>query len=62
MAVEHKNIADSDLHEPLGAVNANINDLYFASGAGSGSWVHPNPHGGWRYTEVPVQLLRYGSL
>lgn len=38
MAVEHRNIPESGLHEPKGASTAASNRVYISDGAGSGSW------------------------
>jgi hypothetical protein len=38
MTIEHKNITDAELHEPLGVVSAAVNKVYVADGAGSGAW------------------------
>lgn len=38
MSIEHKNIPDSQLHEPKGAASASIGQVYVADGAGSGTW------------------------
>lgn len=50
--VQHNTLTTTDLHEPKGVDSASSNEVYLADGAGSGSWVHPNPHGGWRYTAI----------
>lgn len=36
--VQHRDIPDSELHEPKGVAGANVNTVYVADGAGSGSW------------------------
>lgn len=46
MAVEHRNIADPEIHEPKGVSTAAANTTYVASGSGSGTW-----------TKIPVQGL-----
>lgn len=38
MTIEHKDIADPDIHEPKGASAASANRVYVADGAGSGTW------------------------
>lgn len=38
MAIEHKNIPDSELHEPKGIAGASSNTTYVADGAGSGTY------------------------
>ena len=38
MSVEHKNITDSNIHEPKGASTAAASRVYISDGAGSGSW------------------------
>lgn len=38
MAIEHKNIADPNIHEPKGASTAVNKTVYISDGAGSGSW------------------------
>ncbi len=38
MAVEHKDIAEVNLHEPKGVSAAAIGEVYEADGAGSGAW------------------------
>lgn len=52
MAIEHDAIADSERHEPKGVSTATNNEVYLADGLGSGVWAHPNPHGGWRYSNI----------
>jgi len=39
--IQHKNIADSDRHEPKGASTAAAGQVYVSDGAGSGSWQTP---------------------
>lgn len=36
--LQHKNIPDSELHEPKGVASATLDDVYHADGAGSGVW------------------------
>ena len=36
--VQHKDLPDSDLHEPKGVAAATVGDVYVADGAGSGDW------------------------
>jgi len=36
--LEHKNIADPNIHEPKGVASAAANQVYVADGLGSGSW------------------------
>lgn len=43
MTIEHKNIDDANLHEPLGVASAAVGTVYVADGAGSGAW-SPPPH------------------
>jgi hypothetical protein len=38
MAIEHRVIPDSELHEPKGVVAAASNTTYFANGSGTGAW------------------------
>lgn len=38
MAVEHRNIPESGLHEPKGVSTAASNRVYISDGAGSGAW------------------------
>lgn len=38
MAIQHKSIPDSELHEPKGVVSAPLNSTYLATGTGTGSW------------------------
>lgn len=38
MAIEHRNLPESGLHEPKGISLASSNRVYIADGAGSGSW------------------------
>jgi len=52
MATEHNIITDPNIHEPKGVAAASANTLYIADGAGSGSWVKANPHGGWYYDNI----------
>lgn len=39
--IEHRNIPDSELHEPKGASTALVGQVYISDGAGSGSWQIP---------------------
>jgi len=39
--IEHRNIPDSELHEPKGASTALVGQVYTSDGAGSGSWQIP---------------------
>ena len=41
MTVEHKDIPNSGLHEPLGVSGAAADRVYVADGAGSGAWEPP---------------------
>lgn len=50
MAINHKDIPDSGLHEPKGVVSAAAGTVYVADGAGSGSWQNP----------VPSDIPRFG--
>lgn len=52
MPIEHKNITGTDLHEPKDVASATTNQAYLADGAGSGGWVHPNPHGGCYHSNM----------
>ena len=46
MAIEHKDIADPDLHEPKGVSSAAAGSAYISDGAGSGDWkTVPDPDG-----------------
>lgn len=38
MTIQHKNIADADLHEPKGVASATANKVYVSNGTGSGTW------------------------
>lgn len=38
MAVQHRNLPDSELHEPKGAATAVTNTMYISDGSGSGTW------------------------
>lgn len=38
MTVEHKDIGNTNLHEPLGALAASVGQTYVSDGAGSGTW------------------------
>lgn len=38
MAIEHRNIPESGLHEPKGASTAPLKTVYLSNGAGSGTW------------------------
>jgi hypothetical protein len=40
--IEHKNIANANLHEPKDVSTANAGDTYVADGLGSGSWTAAN--------------------
>ena len=53
MPIEHVNIVDPEIHEPkdLAAVST-ANNVYLSDGAGSGDWEHPNPHGGFYYSNI----------
>ena len=37
-AIQHKDIAEADLHEPKGVSTAALGEIYVADGAGSGAW------------------------
>lgn len=39
MTIEHANITDPNLHEPVGASTATAGQVYVADGAGSGNWI-----------------------
>ena len=45
MAIEHKLIPDSQLHEPKGTVSAPSGTVYTANGGGSGAWQLPKIQG-----------------
>lgn len=34
----HKDLPDSELHEPKGVISASVGDVYVANGSGSGKW------------------------
>lgn len=38
MAVQHSTLTGSDLHEPKGVAAASVNQVYSATGSGSGTW------------------------
>jgi len=38
MTIQHKNIANDQLHEPKDVNSATVNTAYFANGSGSGAW------------------------
>lgn len=38
MAIQHKDIADPNIHEPKGVAAASANTVYAANGSGSGTW------------------------
>jgi hypothetical protein len=38
MTIEHRDIADADLHEPKGVAAATANKVYVSNGSGSGNW------------------------
>lgn len=42
MTIQHKLIADADLHEPKGVASAVSGKVYVADGSGSGSWLYPS--------------------
>jgi hypothetical protein len=42
MTIQHKLIADADLHEPKGIASAVSGKVYVSNGTGSGSWVYPS--------------------
>ena len=42
MTIQHKLIADADLHEPKGIASAVSGKVYESNGSGSGSWVYPS--------------------
>jgi hypothetical protein len=41
MAVEHRNLTGSQLHEPKGAEAAALDTVYTSNGTGSGAWQSP---------------------
>jgi hypothetical protein len=43
MTIQHKNIAEADLHEPKGVSTATSKECYVADGAGSGDWQKIEP-------------------
>jgi hypothetical protein len=42
MTIQHKLIADADLHEPKGVSSAVSGKVYVSNGSGSGSWLYPS--------------------
>lgn len=42
MTIQHKLIADADLHEPKGIASAVSGKVYVANGTGSGTWLYPS--------------------
>ena len=52
MAVEHVNIADPNIHEPKGVATAAVDTVYYANGAGSGSWKLVFPHGSTTFVNL----------
>ena len=44
--LEHKNIADPNIHEPKGAAGASAGQIYVADGAGGGVWTLTSPTAG----------------
>lgn len=42
MTIQHKLIADADLHEPKGIASAVSGKVYVSNGSGSGSWLYPS--------------------
>jgi hypothetical protein len=42
MTIQHKLIADADLHEPKGVASAVSGKVYVANGSGSGAWTYPS--------------------
>ena len=42
MTIQHKLIADADLHEPKGIASAVSGKVYVSDGAGGGSWLYPS--------------------
>jgi hypothetical protein len=53
MTIQHKLIADADLHEPKGVASAASGKVYQANGSGSGTWEYPP---GKAHAEMQVQL------
>ena len=43
--VQHKDIADANLHEPKGVATASVGKVYVANGSGSGTWDFAKPPG-----------------
>jgi hypothetical protein len=43
MTIQHKLIADADLHEPKGIAASTVNKVYVANGSGSGTWQKLSP-------------------
>ena len=41
MAIEHKDLTGTQLHEPKGASTAALNTAYISDGLGSGAWASP---------------------
>ena len=53
MTVEHNTLTGTELHEPKGVASVSeANHVYLSDGNGSGSWEHPNPHGGIFYSDI----------
>lgn len=50
--VNHSALTGTSLHEPKGAADALVNEVFLADGAGSGSFQSAIVHGGWRYTDI----------
>ena len=46
MTIEHVNITDPYIHEPVGASTAGVGEVYIADGAGSGAWATISPEDG----------------
>lgn len=42
MTIQHKLIADADLHEPKGIASAVAGKVYVSDGAGTGNWLYPS--------------------
>lgn len=42
MTIQHKLIADADLHEPKGIASAVTGKVYVSNGSGSGAWEYPS--------------------
>lgn len=59
MAIQHKDITEANLHEAKGVSTATVGRVYVSNGAGSGTWLYPNPHGSVSFSSVaaPTTVL-----